>query len=470
MLLLLLLRLLLLLLGRNGGEEQQQRTRGSRLRLRTSSLYRSHSLTHRQGGRQTRRRMPEARDPRDDCDGDGDEGRESPVSYFLATRATVPQEEAHLRWDEAIDETGVNYLESETRASRVKAANRRLFPEVYLLLHQRFSVILYGFGSKRNFLNVFAATFLQDEHFLQINGYFPSLSAKDVAVQLQESLEADSSDLSSILEAVDQLDDNFYLVIHSIDMLFANNSSKIRSLILETVIRSQGSIRLIATVDHVNSGLLFSSTERAKMDLTWIHVPTFNPYTIERGYLGSSDAAAGDGLSLASVVLVYESLTPNAQKIFLQILDFYVERVKRLQEEKQQRREEAKLARKQKQDRKRRRGRRRRREEEGDGESVEEDSDTEGEEGETAAGTQESTRLPTRTPVDSSDSLPFAILYRICREQYLVNSEVTLKAQLIEFQDHDIMKVAKASDGTPVVRLLIHLDLAKAFLNRIRDV
>lgn len=406
----------------------------------------------------------------DDEDEDGTEDK--PMNYFIGVSERVKGTDSKvLDWDQDTDETAVNYLESEEAASDLKGQNRQLFPHLFLLLHEKFNLVLYGFGSKRNLLNNFCATFLRDEHYLLINGYFPALTAKDVANNMRDALEAESSDTESILQAVDLLDDTFYLVIHSIDMLFAS-SSKIKSLVVDAVIRSQGSIRLIGTVDHVNSGLLFDSTEKVKMDLMWIHVPTFNPYTIERGYAGSATAATTDSdITLSSVLRVYESLTPNAQKIFLLVLDYYVDKKKQLLDEKQARKEAALLLRQQKNDKKKQRKQKSRRkrkveEEDEEEETPEEEDDVSDEE----TNNRDGHKSKSGRMVDSSENLPFSVLYRMCREQYLVNSEITLKAQLIEFQDHHIMRVRKASDGTPVVRILMHLDLAQSFLNKIRDV
>ncbi|GAB6019144.1 Origin recognition complex subunit 2 [Chamberlinius hualienensis] len=52
--------------------------------------------------------------------------------------------------------------------------------------------------------------------------------------------------------------------------------------------------------------------------------------------------------------------------------------------------------------------------------------------------------------------MPFHECYSLCREAFLVNSQLTLNTQLIEFKDHKLLKVKKGSDG--VEYLLITLD------------
>jgi len=42
--------------------------------------------------------------------------------------------------------------------------------------------------------------------------------------------------------------------------------------------------------------------------------------------------------------------------------------------------------------------------------------------------------------------LPFSELYNKCRERFLVNSDLTLRAQLTEFKDHKLIKTKKVSN------------------------
>lgn len=43
--------------------------------------------------------------------------------------------------------------------------------------------------------------------------------------------------------------------------------------------------------------------------------------------------------------------------------------------------------------------------------------------------------------------LPLNRLYTACREQFLVSSEVTLRAHLTEFKDHELLKFRRGVDG-----------------------
>ena len=367
---------------------------------------------------------------------------------------------------EDVDESNVNYLESDIAMNSLRAKNVSKFGQIFLLLKEKFCVILYGFGSKRKLLHSFADKFLRDEHYLMINGYFPGLSYRDITNQLKDALDAEGTDRDSLVEAAQELDQDFFLVIHSIDVLLSSTPVRVKNLIFDLVICSQGRIHLLSSVDHLNSGILFDSTVKTKMDLVWIETKTFIPYTIERGYSLSADNAANTGLlTLNSVLHVYESLTPNAQKIFIQILEYCLEQKKKAMKEKEKLKEFKALQRQKQQKRGKGKSRRRKNnliydsdeeekpEDDGDNDFGE-DKDEEGNERKNLGAEEE--------------DLPLSTLYRICREEYLVNSEITLKAQLTEFQDHNIIKVTKGSDGAPVIKLKLTLDLTQSFLSRVR--
>lgn len=43
--------------------------------------------------------------------------------------------------------------------------------------------------------------------------------------------------------------------------------------------------------------------------------------------------------------------------------------------------------------------------------------------------------------------MPINNLYAICRERFLVSSQVTLNSHLTEFKDHELVKTRRDSDG-----------------------
>lgn len=43
--------------------------------------------------------------------------------------------------------------------------------------------------------------------------------------------------------------------------------------------------------------------------------------------------------------------------------------------------------------------------------------------------------------------MPVNNLYSICRERFLVSSQITLNSHLTEFKDHELIKTRRHSDG-----------------------
>lgn len=60
--------------------------------------------------------------------------------------------------------------------------------------------------------------------------------------------------------------------------------------------------------------------------------------------------------------------------------------------------------------------------------------------------------------------LSFNSCYSKCREQFLVNSDSTLKAQLIEFRDHKLITSKKGSDGVEYLYIPVDSATLKQFI------
>jgi len=58
-----------------------------------------------------------------------------------------------------------------------------LYSKIYSVLYSRegYSLLLHGVGSKRNLINDFHNEIIADYPTLVINGFFPSLTSKDVS-------------------------------------------------------------------------------------------------------------------------------------------------------------------------------------------------------------------------------------------------------------------------------------------------
>ena len=59
--------------------------------------------------------------------------------------------------------------------------------------------------------------------------------------------------------------------------------------------------------------------------------------------------------------------------------------------------------------------------------------------------------------------IPFYDLYAMCRANFLVNSERTLRAQLTEFKDHKLIKSKKGGDGVEHLKVLVDKSTLKVY-------
>lgn len=67
---------------------------------------------------------------------------------------------------------------------------------------------------------------------------------------------------------------------------------------------------------------------------------------------------------------------------------------------------------------------------------------------------------------DSYKGLDFMDLYRMCRSKFLVNSDIALKTQLTEFQDHKLIRYVKDAHGTVVVVVSVETDILREFVEK----
>lgn len=283
---------------------------------------------------------------------------------------------------------------SPSFSSELKQLNQQyeqLFHKWMLQLHLGFNIVLYGLGSKRNLLEKFRTTMLQESIHIVINGFFPGISVKSILNSITEDVLDHAGTFRSILDQLDWIVKKFkedsclklFLVIHNLDskMLRGDRSQQIIGQL-----SSLQNIYLIASIDHLNAPLMWDHEKQSLYNWLWYETTTYNPYTEETSYENSLLVKQSGSLPLSSLIHVLRSLTPNARGIF---------------------------------------------------------------------------RLLIKYQLDNQDNpsytgLSFQDFYQQCREAFLVNSDLTLRAQLTEFRDHKLIKTKKGTDG--VEYLLIPVD------------
>ncbi|XP_004674887.1 PREDICTED: origin recognition complex subunit 2 [Condylura cristata] len=269
--------------------------------------------------------------------------------------------------------------------------HEQLFHKWMLQLHLGFNIVLYGLGSKRELLERFRTTMLQDSIHIVINGFFPGISVKSILNSITEEVLDHMGTFRSILDQLDWIINKFkedsslelFLLIHNLD------SQTLRGDKNQQIIGQLSSLRniyLITSIDHLNAPLMWDHAKQSLYNWLWYETTTYSPYTEETSYENSLLVKQSGSLPLSSLIHVLRSLTPNARGIF---------------------------------------------------------------------------RLLIKYQLDNQDNasyigLSFQDFYQQCREAFLVNSDLTLRAQLTEFRDHKLIRTKKGADG--VEYLLIPVD------------
>lgn len=283
---------------------------------------------------------------------------------------------------------------SPSFSAELKQLNQQyeqLFNKWILQLHLGFNIVLYGLGSKRDLLERFRATMLQDSIHIVINGFFPGISVKSILNSITEEVLDHTGTFRNVLDQLDWIVNKFkedsslelFLLIHNLDsqMLRGDKSQQIIAQL-----SSLRNVYLIASIDHLNAPLMWDHVKQSLYNWLWYETTTYSPYTEETSYENSLLVKQSGSLPLSSLTHVLRSLTPNARGIF---------------------------------------------------------------------------RLLIKYQLDNQDNpsylgLAFHDFYQQCREAFLVNSDLTLRAQLTEFRDHKLIRTKKGTDG--VEYLLIPID------------
>lgn len=127
-------------------------------------------------------------------------------------------------------------------------------------LDEGYSILLHGLGSKRNLMQQFHQEWLAERTVLVVNGFFPSLTIKDVldsiAVDILEMTTV-SRNLHEVVDAIaDELaapgGQHVFLLVHNIDGVMLRNHKA--QLILSRLAKIE-KVHLIASMDHINAPL-----------------------------------------------------------------------------------------------------------------------------------------------------------------------------------------------------------------------
>lgn len=150
----------------------------------------------------------------------------------------------------------------EEAISAMMEEYRSYFPKWLCILHEGYSLLLYGLGSKRQLLQAFHREVLPDQSVLVVNGFFPSLTLKDILDSIIGELLDGGANVSpsNLHEAVDLIEEelsytpqaHIYLIVHNLD------GSMLRNRKAQAILARLASLRqlhLLASIDYINTPL-----------------------------------------------------------------------------------------------------------------------------------------------------------------------------------------------------------------------
>ncbi|KAJ7598620.1 origin recognition complex, subunit 2 [Mycena floridula] len=243
--------------------------------------------------------------------------------------------------------------------SRILSNPHAVFRQIMLELSAGFNVLCYGYGSKRDLLNKLAKRHCSKAGYTVVaNGFQPDFTLKELLKSIETLPGVTDSQLgsSSPESQTRRIDDFFnkssarhlYIIIHNIDAL-PLRAAKAKACLSQLAMNPH--IHIIASVDHINSPLLWTTSEitarKSDADRSssirgyswlWHDLTTLAPYDRELAYADKTSingvqgrkqrdaAGAGVGmLSEAAAMHVLVSVTQKARKLFKMMATAQVE-------------------------------------------------------------------------------------------------------------------------------------------------
>ncbi|CAH1109161.1 unnamed protein product [Psylliodes chrysocephalus] len=282
---------------------------------------------------------------------------------------------------------------------KLNKVNDSCFKKWLYFLNENFNILLYGLGSKRHILNKFQNTYLKNLPVIVVNGYFPSLSVKNILDAIIGLLELENNPGNPI-EACDLIvqemknipDSHLYVIIHNIEGETLRNG-KAQNILAR--LASISNVHFIASIDHINAPLIWDHKKLSKFNYIWWDATSFAQYIEETSYEQSMMVQQSHTLALSSLRNVFASLTSNSKSIYNLIVKYQLENAKS----------------------------------------------------------------------QYYQGLAFKDLYRTSRDSFIVSSDLALRAQLIEFVDHKMLKIKRSVDGTEYLLIPLENQLLQKFLD-----
>jgi origin recognition complex subunit 2 len=274
------------------------------------------------------------------------------------------------------------------------AHHEQHFPQWLFELRSGFNLVFYGYGSKRQLLNKFAMQVMTDGPLIVVNGFFPSITIKDImtkiligaleAATLPGTLQEQLAMVRGYFTDKNRGYKRLYLVVHNVD---GNNLRNENAQSALAALAETPNIHLVGSIDQINAGLLWDNVKSARFNWIYHDATTFNDYLVETSFENTLLMGANENGGARGVQHVLASLTSNGRGIFrvlaeYQMLEMEINNVDRGSEQV---------------------------------------------------------------------ALPYQQYFEKCREQFLVSTETGMRSQLTEFKDHKVIVTKRLLDGTELL-------------------
>ncbi|CAK8690727.1 unnamed protein product [Clavelina lepadiformis] len=281
----------------------------------------------------------------------------------------------------------------ESAQKKLSETYRQCYKKWMFYLCNNFNILLHGLGSKKDLIHAFCSDKLAAQNKLVVNGFFPALSIKSILTHICDEIikvphTQNPEDQLEILQQYfgkeSSSKESLFLVIHNIDGISLRNS---RTQSILSHLAELPHVHIIASIDHINAALIWDQAKLSRFHWLWYDVTNYASYDEETSYEGSLLlTGAGPGMGSHGAALALSGLVHVARSLTSNARGVF-----RILTEHEL-------------------------EDNDDADTVKED-------------------------------FSFTDLYQKCRELFLVNSELTLRAHLTEFLDHKLIQIRKGPDG-----------------------
>lgn len=290
------------------------------------------------------------------------------------------------------------------------------FSQWFFEIVSGFNLLFYGYGSKRQLLTQFATTMLTDAPLIIINGYFPTVTIKEILDKISSTALNYSGPTGTLQEQVAFIRAYFaqperdiqklYLLIHNIDGT-GLRAEKVQSAL--SLLASCPHIHLIASIDHINANILWDTVKSSRFNWVWHELTTFRPYLTETSFENSIMVRQGE-LGARGIQFVLASLTSNGKGLFKVLAEHQIQ--------------------------------------------AETNADDYGGAG-GSGGAKNYMDL----------GMAYNALFKKCQENFLVSNAVTFRTQLTEFRDHRIVQSKKGPDGVEILFIPLSANVLEGILD-----